>query len=49
MSLRWPRDGCLICITISRGGFFAEGEVLDLDLVLPSPFDAAVNWPVEAG
>ena len=44
MSLRWPHDGCLICITISRGRFFAEGE--DLDLVLPSPFDAAVDWPV---
>ena len=47
MSWRWLRGGCLICITISRGGFFAEGE--DLVLVLPSPFDAAVDWPVQAG
>ena len=37
MSWRWPRGGCLICITISWGDAFAEGEglVFDLDFLLP--------------
>ena len=37
MSWRWLRGDCLICITISRAGTFAEGEdlVFDLDFFLP--------------